>query len=447
MSATPRLEVPLSYRPAGRKIAPLPARSAYRWFWIGLDLRFVAFLISGDRLRPCARRCAELFADSHRDHRPMPILDRYLLRQFVQIFLICFCSLVGLYIVIDAFSNLDDHIRNARQHGGLLALLSEYYGYRTIGFFDSTSGILTLIAAMFTVATFQRFNELTAIQAAGVPKWRVLRPVIVAVFVIASLAAVNREVVIPNIRERFTLNAQDLSGTVGKAVRPRRDNQTGVLINGKATFANRKRIGKPNFVLPWQLGEYGTQLIADDAFFLPADEDHPSGYLLKGVETPRDLAKKPSLSLDDKPVILTPHDYKWLDADQCFVVSGVTFEHLAASDDWRRYASLVELVDGLHNPSLNFGADVRVSVHSRIVQPMLDVTLLFLGLPLILSRSSRNVFIAIGLCVVVVVVFYLMVLGCQAMGTSYMVSPALAAWLPLLISVPTAMAMSQPLRE
>jgi lipopolysaccharide export system permease protein len=253
--------------------------------------------------------------------------------------------------------------------------------------------------------------------------------------------------VIPNIRDRFTQNAQDLAGAVGKSVKPRRDIQTGILLNGKATFANRKRIGKPNFVLPWQLGEYGTQLTADDAFFLPANEEHPSGYLVKGVEMPRDLAKKPSLALDDKPVILTPHDYKWLEKDQCFVVSGVTFEHVAAADDWRRYASIVELVNGLHNPSLNFGPDVRVSVHARIVQPMLDVTLLFLGLPLILSRSSRNVFIAIGLCVVVVVVFYLLVLGCQYLGSSSMVSPALAAWLPLLILVPAAMAMSEPLRE
>lgn len=377
----------------------------------------------------------------------MMILDRYLLRQFLQIFLICFCSLVGLYIVIDVFSNLDDHMRNAQEHGSLLALLGEYYGYRVIGFFDSTSGILTLIAAMFTLALFQRFNELTAIQAAGVPKWRLLRPVVAAVVAISALAAANRELVIPNIRERFTQNAQNFAGTVGKPVQPRRDSQTGILLNGKASYANRKRIDQPNFVLPWKLADYGTQLTAEDAFYLPADGDHPSGYLLKGVASPVELLKRPSLKIDDAPVVMTPRDCAWLERDECFVASGVTFEHLAASDDWRRYASLVELVGGLRNQSLNFGADVRVAVHARVVQPFLDVTLLFLGLPLILSRSSRNVFIAIGLCVAVVVAFYLLVLGCQYLGTSYLVSPTLAAWLPVFIFVPTAVAMSEPLRE
>ena len=31
------------------------------------------------------------------------IIDRYLLRQFVQVLVICFLSMIGLYIVIDAF--------------------------------------------------------------------------------------------------------------------------------------------------------------------------------------------------------------------------------------------------------------------------------------------------------------------------------------------------------
>ena len=110
-------------------------------------------------------------------------------------------------------------------------------------------------------------------------------------------------------------------------------------------------------------------------------------------------------------------------------------------------ASLPELVAGLRNPSLRLGADVRVAIHARIVQPFLDITLLFLGLPLMLSRYNRNLFVAIGLCVVVVVGFYVVVLACQWLGSSYLVSPALGAWLPLIIFVPTAMAMSQPLRE
>ena len=57
-----------------------------------------------------------------------------------------------------------------------------------------------------------------------------------------------------------------------------------------------------------------------------------------------------------------------------------------------------------------------MTIHSRIVQPLLDMTLLFLGLPLVVSRESRNVFMAIGLCMGVVTVFLLVVIGFQQLG-------------------------------
>jgi lipopolysaccharide export system permease protein len=49
--------------------------------------------------------------------------------------------------------------------------------------------------------------------------------------------------------------------------------------------------------------------------------------------------------------------------------------------------------------------------------------------------------------VALVVGFYLVVYGCQALGSNYLVSPALAAWLPLMIFLPLAVWMSNPLRE
>ena len=75
-----------------------------------------------------------------------------------------------------------------------------------------------------------------------------------------------------------------------------------------------------------------------------------------------------------------------------------------------------------------------------IVQPLLDMTLLFLGLPLIVTRESRNVFIAMGICMVVTVAFTLVVIGAQTWGRSryWFFTPSLAAWLPLMIFVPLA---------
>ena len=88
------------------------------------------------------------------------------------------------------------------------------------------------------------------------------------------------------------------------------------------------------------------------------------------------------------------------------MVSNVTFD-LLTDGLASQFASTAQLIAGLRNPSVDFGADVRVEIHSRIVHPFLDVTLLFLGLPLVLTRENRNVFLAIGLCLLVVTVFVL----------------------------------------
>jgi lipopolysaccharide export system permease protein len=75
------------------------------------------------------------------------------------------------------------------------------------------------------------------------------------------------------------------------------------------------------------------------------------------------------------------------------------------------------------------------------------MSLLFLGLPLVLSREVRNIFLAIGRCGVIVIAFMVTVMVCHSLGRSHWIEPARAAWLPLFIFVPGAVAMSEPLRE
>ena len=377
----------------------------------------------------------------------MLIVDRYILRQFVQTFAICFCSLTGLYFVIDAFGNLEEFINYSKDHGGLLSVMGEYYAYRTLWFFDRTGGILTLISAMFTVTWLMRHNEMTALEAAGLSKARIVRPVIAAVVAIALLGLVNRELAIPAARDVLSKNAQDLAGKAAKRFNPVWDFRTDIQLTGTEALADQQRISKPSFVLPAGLDDYGKQLVAKEAFYRRASDRKPAGYLLVGVERPIDLDRQPSLELKGRTVVFTPADTPWLKPGECFVASDVDFQQLVGGDAWRQLASSPELIRSLRNPSLNLPAGVRVAVHSRLVQPVLDVTLLFLGLPLVLARGNRNVFVAIGLCGALAMAFMLVVLGCQYLGTNYLLAPALAAWLPVMIFVPWAAFVAGPLVE
>jgi lipopolysaccharide export system permease protein len=77
-------------------------------------------------------------------------------------------------------------------------------------------------------------------------------------------------------------------------------------------------------------------------------------------------------------------------------------------------------------------------VHSRLVQPLSDVCLLFLGLPLVLQKENRNIFSAIAMCFGLTVIFLIVGMACQYLGAIVLIRPSLAAWLPLMIFIPTA---------
>ena len=375
------------------------------------------------------------------------IIDRYMLRQYLQVLAICFVSMAGLYIVIDAFNHLDHFVDYADAHGGLLQTMGAFYAYRSLAFFDWMSGILALVAAMFTVTWIQRHHELTALMAAGISRLRVLRPVLIAAVVVSALAVANRELVIPETRQQLATDSKNLGGQHEAAMQSRFDSQSDILLGGETIVFAEKKINRPNFVLPVGLDQYGRQLTAAEARYLPPRDGMEGGYLLSGVTAPKVLLSEKSLTLHGKPVIVTPKDAAWLGPNDLFVVSGVSFEFLSAGSTWRDYASTRELIHELRSPSTDLGADVRYAIHSRLLQPFLDTTLLFLGLPLVVSRGNRNPYFAIGLCVGVVALFMVVKLGCQSLSVNGWLQPPLAAWLPLMIFAPVAVILSNSLRQ
>ncbi len=375
----------------------------------------------------------------------MKILDRYLLRQFVLIFLVCFLSLMGLYVVIDAFGHLDNFSKHAAGRGNLLGVIAEYYTYQSLGFFDRTSGMLAMIAAMFTVTWLQRHREMTAMLAAGISKVRIVQPIVLAAVVVSLLGVANRELLIPPLRDRLQRDTDDLAGTQPRDVEACFDSHD-ILIGGKKLVVPERRIMHPLFVLPPELSQYGKQITATEAYYLEANTVHPAGYLLDQVQQPGQIDHRASLVVDNHPVLWTLRETPWLRPRQAFLASTLPFERLATGSNWHQLASTGELIQELHNPSTDVDATLRVAVHARLIRPVTDTTLLMLGLPLMFSRRQRNVFLSIGISLLVAVAFSLVVLACQSLGGLNLLRPTLSAWLPILIFLPVAVAISHTLR-
>jgi lipopolysaccharide export system permease protein len=373
------------------------------------------------------------------------LIDRYLSRSMVQSAIIVFTSLAGLYLVFDAFSNLDGFMAHATDSGSLARVLGHYYGCRLVWFFDAISPIVALAGAMFTLSWLERHNELTALLAAGITRWRIARPLLVVAAALSLLAAANRELLLPRIRQSFAFSAQNLDGTGIDPFEARYDHRTEILFRGRGMQRGIGRIEQPSLLLPPQLGDYGPQLDAAEAWWRPASAEHPAGYLLVGVTEPTDIDTLAELTLGGRPVVLTRASAAWLEPKECFVVSDVSFEQMIGSDNWSQFSATPELLSAIRNPSLGLGGAVPLRVHARFVAPLLDMTLVLLGIPLVLGPSRRGIFVAVGACVVITVVFFLTVMGCHALAVSDVFSPATGAWAPLLALAPLAAWRAQPL--
>jgi lipopolysaccharide export system permease protein len=380
----------------------------------------------------------------------MYIIDRYLLRQYLQNFVICFLSLTGVYVIFDVFTNLEAFMGLAKGVK-LIELIAGFYAVQSLWFFDRISPLLVLMSAMFTMAWIQRHHELTALMAAGISRIRVVTPVLAASVAIIAGATINREVVIPQFKDRLAMRPSDLKGNIIEELLPQYDNMTDVLIQGQHAVVDEKRIAAPVFIVPHDkpsLCEYGTRWAAAVAQFQSAEGQRPTGYLLTDISEPKNLAQRPSLMLDGRPILMTPRDFPdWLKPNEAFVVTDVSVDELTGGTILRRFASTAELIRAAKNDSIYCSPEVRVMIHSRMVQPLLDLTLLFLGLPLVAARDNRNVFMAIGMCMGLVALYFIASIACEKLGSGGLIRPALAAWAPLMIFVPAAVGMSSAMWE
>jgi lipopolysaccharide export system permease protein len=99
----------------------------------------------------------------------------------------------------------------------------------------------------------------------------------------------------------------------------------------------------------------------------------------------------------------------------------------------------------MRTQTIEAGAHVWLTLHARFIKPLLDLCLVLLGIPLVLSLGTRNIFVAAVIGILLAAVLVMVVLACDTLGKNYLLGATLAAWLPLLIFGPMAYTFARPL--
>jgi lipopolysaccharide export system permease protein len=359
----------------------------------------------------------------------LKLIDRQLIRGYFKSYAVCLVSLLSLYVVVDLFTNLDDFFNHGGRLPVVLARITAYYGYRTAQIFDRLCEAIVLLAGMFTVAWMQRHNEQVPLLSAGMSTRRIVLPVLLSACVMLSLSVLNQELVIPRIGDKLTLDRDDPGGdkevTVRQAFEP-----NGIHITGGKASRKGLRVRDFQCLIPEGLAGSLIHITAREAHYVPGDEPGRGRWELTGC-VPREL---------DPGAI--PDVLKVRDSGR-FVLHtrSVDFDALTRNPNWFLLASTWRLYEELQRPESTRLAAMAVLFHMRLTRPLLGMVLVLLGLSVILRDQNRNVIISSGLCLVLCGVFFAACYACRMLGDYEILTPALAAWMPVLCFGPFALAM------
>jgi lipopolysaccharide export system permease protein len=344
----------------------------------------------------------------------MRLLDRYVIRNFLQVYLYCIAGFISIWLIFDISDNistfLDEHIS--------LFLVGRYYATQVPQVFIILLPVSLLLALLFTLGRMSRANEVVSMLTAGVSLPRVLLPLIgMGLLTVAASMALNYSLA-PHAemaRKTFLSEAQ---------ARPER------YVSGQI-FRNRTDL-RTWFIqsfLPHGNTFNSVQVLQQDA-----DDNIVTNYLATRAfyrpETKTwDLENVKVVHYDHTGNIVNEQIYPSLKVEHW---SETPFR-LSSANERAEFLSLPELLEYLH-----FNADFpatllapfRTHLQYRLALPWTCLVVVWIAAPLGIGYSRRGVLSSVAAAVFLVFSMNFLVHLFLALGEGDRVSPWVAAWTP-----------------
>src|SRR5438105_6230785 len=118
----------------------------------------------------------------------MRLLDRYVIRNFVQVYVYCIAGFISIWLIFDVSDNIstfiDEHIS--------LWLVVRYYATQIPQVLIILLPVSLLLALLFSLGRMSRANEIVSMLTAGVSLPRILLPLVtIGLLTVGATIALN----------------------------------------------------------------------------------------------------------------------------------------------------------------------------------------------------------------------------------------------------------------
>ncbi|MGD0596767.1 MAG: LptF/LptG family permease [Sedimentisphaerales bacterium] len=367
----------------------------------------------------------------------MKILDKYVAKNFLIGYAIAFSVLIGMRITIDLFVNLDDFTEHANLNTlSIIANIITYYSLQSTLYFRDFAGMITVVAAAFSLGKMVRYNELTAMMASGVSLKRVITPIVVLAIVFSGFLIIDQELVIPPLSAKLVRNKDVVPGKESYNVWFVTD-ASGSLLSAKkfdvasSTFDDLivvTRSKKPDTLL-WEPTGF---IEASKAIY---DFKSQTWLLTNGFFTPIPKLGSPQPGRQNASASRTPLAAYHTDLTPNDIPVRRKAEHksLLSSLQLSRLAS--------QGTQLKDLANLYSQKHFRITDPIMNLVMLLVCLPVLVCRDPKSMKSAIAISFAITAASLIVGFVCRILATEDVfgrVVPELWAWLPVFIFAPIA---------
>jgi lipopolysaccharide export system permease protein len=365
----------------------------------------------------------------------MKILDKYVAKNFLTGYTIAFCVLLGLRIVIDVFVNLDEFTEHANLSViQVIINIFNYYGLQSTLYFRDFAGMITVVAAAFSLGKMVRNNELIAIMASGVSLKRIIAPIIILAVALTGLLVIDQELLIPSISHKLVRGQDAVPGVETYDVWFISD-ANGSLICSRKFDAETSTLYEPVILLRRQMPG---SLVWSPTGWIEAksatyDSKSQCWRLDGGIYTPIASFSSAEGSTADIKRVPIAYYHTDLSADDIPIRRKAEFKVLLSSHQLTQLAA--------EGTKLKDLALLYSQKHFRITDPLMNIVMLLVCLPVLVCRDPRAMKSAIAISFVITSAALVVSFLCKLFATEEFfgrIAPEFWAWLPIFIFAPIA---------
>ena len=356
----------------------------------------------------------------------MKIFDKYVAKNFLTGYVIAFCVLIGLRIIIDLFVNLDEFTEHADL--GAFAVTKNilvFYGLHSTIYFRDFAGMITVVAAAFSLGKMVRHNELVAVMASGVSLKRVIAPIILLAMVLTVLLLVDQELVIPSLSDKLVRTQDTLPGEETYDVWFIVDGK-GSLICSQRFDVKRSALHKPTIITRRKIPDSAIWEVTGRIEAKRAVYDADRGeWILKGGFFTEKGSVEGRRPIGSYASDITPKDIP--------VRRKSRYKTLLSSRQLSVLAS--------QGTKIKDVAQLYSQKHFRITDPIINLVMLMVSLPILVCRDPKSMRTAIVISFGTTAACFITTFMCKMFATEVVferIIPEFWAWLPIFIFLPIA---------